>query len=234
VRRNYIHNTIVKRLILFLLAFLGSSNLTWSQSRFVKVWLYEEDSFTRVPFVVVSIKNKTTATLSDEAGYLELYCDRNDTLVVGHVTYQRMYIPVKNLGDSTKNKIYLKKIRVELVPVTISGNRLSKSKIEEYQHHLNRTRPNISSPISLIYESLSRRGKERTKMDLIYSELLLRDQLEQRLPPRQLFLITGNRSVTLDNLLMLCPVDSYFVMYSSEYDFFYHFSKCWEDYKKLH
>jgi hypothetical protein len=84
----------------------------------------------------------------------------------------------------------------------------------------------------LVYESLSRRGKERSQMDAIYSELLLRDQLETRLPPRKLFLITNDKSVKLDDLLVLCPVSSYFVMNASDYDFFYHFTQCWDEFKK--
>lgn len=119
-----------------------------------------------------------------------------------------------------KVKIYLVRKSMELVPVTISGKRLSEERKEEYKRHLERERPTISSPISAIYESMSRRGKERTQMDAIYSELLLRDQLETRLPPRKLFLITNDKSVKLDDLLVLCPVSSYFVMNAPDYDFF--------------
>lgn len=217
---------------LFILILFKSS--ASGQSITFKAWLYEADSFTRVPFAVVSIKNKTVATTSDETGYFELPCNINDTLVVGHITYVRSYLPIKKLRDSSqgKIKIYLYRKDVELVPVTINGRRLSQEKKEEYQHHLERVRPTISSPISAIYENLSRRGKERSKMDEIYSALLLRDQLEMRLPPRKLFLITGDRSVKLDDLLVLCPVDSYFVMYASDYAFFAFFSHCWDEYKK--
>ncbi|MFM9944411.1 MAG: hypothetical protein ACKVQB_04190 [Bacteroidia bacterium] len=220
--------------LLSLLFFLITIQLVTAQSYVFKAWLYEADSFSRVPFAVVSIKNKMTATTSDETGYFELVCDMKDTLVVGHITYIKMYIPIKNLVDYSKGKImiYLKRKEVELVPVTISGKRLTNEKKEEYQRHLERVRPSISNPISMIYESLSRRGKERSQMDEIYSELLLRDQLETRLPPRKLFLITNDRSVKLDDLLMLCPVSSYFVLNASDYDFFLHFSGCWDEYKK--
>lgn len=216
------------------LFFLMSFNSAFSQSYLLKAWLYEMDSFSRVPFAVVSIKNKMTATTSDETGYFELQCDLNDTLVTGHVGYQKVYLSIKKLADTSngKIKIYLKRKSVELVPVTISGKRLSEEKKEEYQRHLDRIRPTISSPISAIYESLSRRGKERSQMDVIYSELLLRDQLETRLPPRKLFLITNDKSVKLDDLLVLCPVSSYFVLNASDYEFFYHFSRCWDEYKK--
>ncbi len=205
-----------------------------AQSYLLKAWLYEADSFSRIPFAVVSIKNKLTATISDETGYFELPCNLSDTLVTGHVSYYKKYLSIKNLIDTPgkKIKIYLKRKNVELIPVTISGKRLSEGKKEEYRRHLDRERPTISSPISAIYESLSRRGKERTQMDAIYSELLLRDQLETRLPPRKLFLITNDRSVKLDDLLILCPVSSYFVMNASDYVFFLHFTRCWDEYKK--
>jgi hypothetical protein len=209
-------------------------NSVFAQSITFKAWLYEADSFSRVPFAVVSIKNKLIATTSDETGYFELQCDLKDTLVVGHVGYQKRYLPIKKMMDTagSKIKIYLVRKSVELVPVTISGKRLSEEKKEEYRRHLDRERPTISSPISAIYESFSRKGKERTQMDAIYSELLLRDQLEARLPPRKLFLITNDKSVKLDDLLVLCPVSSYFVMRAPDYDFFYHFSRCWDEYKK--
>ena len=88
------------------------------------------DSFSKVPFAVVSIKGKMTATTSDEAGYFEIQCNITDTLVLGHVTYQRTYISIKKLVETSgKNiKIYLKRKQVELVPVTITGKRLSQEK----------------------------------------------------------------------------------------------------------
>ena len=213
-----------------------SVNSAFGQSYVLKAWLYEADSFSRVPFAVVSLKNKMTAVISDESGYFEIPCDLKDTVVVGHITYQKRYIPVKKLQDSTGNKIkiYLIRKSIELIPVTISGRKLSEEKKEEYKRHLERVRPTISSPISAIYESVSRKGKERTKMDEIYSKLLLRDQLETRLPPRKLFLITNDRSVSLDDLFMLCPVSSSFIIYASDYDFFFHFSRCWDEYKRRH
>lgn len=232
--KRLIKTGFVKIGVLGVVFFLISFGNVYSQSYLLKAWLYEVDSFSRVPFAVVSIKNKMTATTSDETGYFQLQCDLKDTLVTGHVGYQKVYLSIKRLVDTSngKIKIYLKRKSVELVPVTISGKRLSEEKKEEYRRHLERVRPTISSPISAIYESLSRRGKERSQMDIIYSELLLRDQLETRLPPRKLFLITNDKSVKLDDLLVLCPVSSYFVMNASDYEFFYHFSRCWDEYKK--
>ena len=235
VSKNYPTKThyIKVGLICLIFSFL-LVNSVFAQYITFKAWLYEADSFSRVPFAVVSIKNKLIATTSDETGYFELQCDLKDTLVVGHVGYQKRYLPIKKMMDTagSKIKIYLVRKSVELVPVTISGKRLSEEKKEEYRRHLDRERPTISSPISAIYESFSRKGKERTQMDAIYSELLLRDQLEARLPPRKLFLITNDKSVKLDDLLVLCPVSSYFVMRAPDYDFFYHFSRCWDEYKK--
>jgi hypothetical protein len=234
VSKNSHTKNLYRKIGLIVLLFSLFLNSSFAQSITLKAWLYEADSFSRVPFAVVSIKNKMTATTSDETGYFELQCDLKDTLVAGHVGYQKRYISIKKLIDTSsgKIKIYLKRKSVELVPVTISGKRLSEEKKEEYKRHLERSRPTISSPISLVYESLSRRGKERSQMDAIYSELLLRDQLETRLPPRKLFLITNDKSVKLDDLLVLCPVSSYFVMNASDYDFFYHFTQCWDEYKK--
>jgi len=221
------------RWLIILLGFFLNFSVS-AQTVVLKAWLYEADSFSRVPFAVVSLKNKLIATTSDETGYFELQCKLNDTLVAGHIGYQKRYISIKSLLDTSKGKIriYLKRKSIELVPVTISGKRLSEEKKEEYKRHLDRERPSISSPISAIYENFSRRGKERSQMDVIYSELLLRDQLETRLPPRKLFLITNDKSVKLDDLLFLCPVSSYFVMNASDYVFFEHFSRCWEVFKK--
>ncbi len=217
---------------LFLLFFcIASIN---AQNFILKATLYESDSFTKIPFAVVSLKNKFTATTSDETGYFELTCNKWDTLIVGHVGYQKMFIPAHTLYDSIngKKKIYLKRKSIELIPVTISGKRLSDDKLQEFNRHLNRSVPTISSPISLIYEKFSRNGQERTKMDAIYSELILRDQVEKRLPPRKLFLITNDMSVKLDDLLILCPVSSYFVLQASDYDFYYYFSQCWTAFKR--
>lgn len=240
VLRQALTSTLCKGLIqmagwmpLFFLLFTNSPELS-AQSFTFRATLYEQDSFSKIPFAVVSIKGKMDATFTDESGNFEIPCRLSDTLVISHVTYNKHFIPIKKLADSTKKrvKIYLRRKDVELVAVTISGKRLTKEKKEEYQRHLERVRPTISSPISAIYESVSRRGKERTKMDEIYQDLLTRDLLEQRLPPRKLFLITNDRSVTLDDLLILCPVTGYFVKKSSDYAFFYHFSQCWDEYKK--
>jgi len=219
---------------LFVFILLVSINFSASAQTFLfKATLYEQDSFSKIPFAVVSIKGKMDATFTDESGNFEIPCRLSDTLVISHITYKKHFIPIRKLADSTQKrvKIYLKRKDVELSAVTISGKRLSKEKKEEYQRHLERVRPTISSPISAIYESVSRRGKERSKMDEIYEDLLRRDMLEQRLPPRKLFLITNDRSVKLDDLLILCPVTGYFVKNASDYVFFYHFSQCWDQYK---
>ncbi|MCB9251933.1 MAG: carboxypeptidase-like regulatory domain-containing protein [Flavobacteriales bacterium] len=213
----------------------ANSFYAYAQQVRFKGRLVETDSFSKIPFAVVGLKGKLDATITDETGYFELYCNLKDTLVVSHVGFQKLFRSVRNCYDSTKkvNAIYVARKNFDLVPVTITGKRLSKEKVEEYEKHLNRVKPNISSPISAIYESLSRRGKERTKMDEIYRGLLLRDQLEQRLPPRKLYLITNDKSVKLDDLLILCPVTNYFVLNASDYVFFYHFTQCWEEYRRL-
>lgn len=218
---------------LVLLLFCFNKQTAKAQTFLLKASIYESDSFSRIPFAVVGLKGKMDAVMTDESGYFEMRCRWTDTLLISHVSFGKLYLAVRQIGDTSgkKVKIYLKKKEVELIPVTISGKKLSKEKKEEYERHLDRFRPTISSPISALYETFSRRGKERTKMDEIYSGLLLRDLLESRLPPRKLFLITNDRSVTLDELLVFCPVSSQFATYASDYDFFYHFSKCWESFK---
>ena len=111
------------------------------------------DSFSKVPFAVVSLKGKMTATTSDEAGYFEIQCNITDTLVLGHVTYQRTYISIKKLVETSgKNiKIYLKRKQVELVPVTITGKRLSQEKKEEYSNELQITAE--TPPAFLVHSS---------------------------------------------------------------------------------
>lgn len=211
--------------------FLSSSLL--AQNIRLKATLLETDSFSRIPFAIVSLKGKMDATITDESGNFDIMCAKTDTLVISHVTYKKTFIPVRRVWDTANRniRIIISRKDVDLVQVTISGKRLTKEKKEEYQRHLDRYQPTISSPISAIYEKFSRKGKERSKMDEIYEGLLLRDLLEQRLPPRKLFLITNDRSVTLDDLLILCPVSNYFAGNASDYVFFLHFSKCWEDYK---
>jgi len=220
-------------IIVILFLFLNNLEAN-SQSFMFKATLYEQDSFSKIPFAVVSIKGKMDATFTDESGNFEIPCRISDTLVISHVTYKKHFIPIRKLADSTNKrvKIYLQRKDLELAAVTISGKRLTKEKKEEYQRHLERVRPTISSPVSAIYEMVSRRGKERTKMDEIYEGLLMRDMLEQRLPPRKLFLITNDRSVKLDDLLILCPVTGYFVKNASDYVFFFHFTQCWDQFKK--
>lgn len=218
-------------LSLFLLI---SSNNLFSQNLILKAWLIDSDSFTKISFAVVSIKGKPTATTTDEKGFFEINCNIKDTLIIRHLSYNLTKIAVKKIGDTTVKKkyIYLTKKENTFQQITISGNKLSEEKKEEYKKHLNRIKPTAKSPISLMYEGWSRKGKERKKMDEIYSQLLLRDELETRIPPKKLFLITNDRSVKLDDLLIICPVSAEFVKYASDYDFFYHFSKCWDFYKK--
>lgn len=206
----------------------------FSQNLRIKGCLMDNDSFTRISFAVVSIKGKTVATSTDERGFFEIDCSIKDTLIIRHISYELTKLSVKKTIDTSKNKIYiyLKKKENTVSQVTIHGNKLSKEKKEEYQKHIERPRPTIKSPISLIYEGLSRKGKERSKMDEIYEQLLLRDEIEQRIPPGKLYLITKDRSIKIDDLLIICPITEEFVKKASDYEFFYHFSKCWERYKK--
>ena len=230
------HQFALWRFLLPIVFLAFSISPSRAQTYLLKASLYEVDSFSRIPFAVISLKGKMTAVTSDESGYFEINCLKTDTLQIRHISFDVAYVPVRKILDSTSKipRIYLRKKQVNLIQVTISGNRLSQEKKEEYQRHLDRVKPTISSPISAIYESLSRRGKERSKMDEIYSALLLRDKLEVRIPPSKLFLITNDRSIKLDDLLGLCPVNNYFVTNTSDYVFFLHFTRCWEEYKKRH
>lgn len=220
-------------MLLFGLVF---SQPVFSQNIKLKAWLMDNDSFTKISFAVVSIKGKTIVTSTDERGYFEIDCSLKDTLILRHVSYELKKIALKNVFDTLQKqlKIYMTKKENTFSQVTINGNKLSKEKKEEYKKHIDRYRPTLKSPISLIYEGISRKGKERKKMDEIYSQLLLKDAIEQRLQPRKLFMITNDRSVTIDDLLIICPVTAEFVKNASDYDFYYHFSKCWAWYQKNH
>jgi len=224
----------LKRVFILLFVIMGLATITSAQIVLIKGKLYESDSFSKIPFAIISLKGKMTAVTSDESGYFEINCARTDTLHIRHISYQIAYFPVKKFHDSSHKivKLYLKKKQVSLNQIIVSGNRLREDKKEEYKRHLERVKPSISNPVSAIYETFSRRGKERTKMDEIYQRLLFRDELEARLPPQKLWLITYDRSVKVDDLLLLCPISSYFLKYSSDYEFYYHFNKCWEQYKR--
>lgn len=220
--------------VLFIIIFFQFSSINiYAQNIKLKAWIVDSDSFTRVSFAVVSIKGKTIATTTDERGFFEITCKITDTIQIRHLSYNLTTLAAKKIVDSTKSKyfIYLTKKEVTIQQIIISGKKLPDEKKEEFNIHLNRIRPTGASPISLMYEKWSRKGKERSKMDDIYSELLLRDELEARIPPQKLFLITNDRSVKLDDLLIICPLSADFVKKATDYDFFLHFYNCWKKFK---
>jgi hypothetical protein len=201
--------------------------------------VFDKDSVMPMQFAYVVNKNLSTGLVTDEQGSFTTRIRVGDTLCFSYLGYAVTKVFTHLLKDSVRNsflyiRVYLKSKNNELKTVTITPHAFSKEQKEMYRRKVDEYRQGISSPlaspISALYYTFSKKGKELKKLSFLYDQLLTDEIIEARLSPERIRNITGNDTLDVPAFLGYCYLPDQFVLSASDYDLFYAIKKYYKQY----
>ena len=228
----------MKRLyFIIVLLSLGLSSV-YSQ-QLIKGIIVEDDSSSTMPFVYVINKTTGNGTMSDNSGAFYLKTNPKDTLIVSFVGYVKLKLPVSKLKTDANGdvKIVMRKIIYNLNAVTVSAFKIKPYEREKMQKVINdsKIRPinAMESPITAMYMQFSKRGKEQRKLAAIFEQVLIDEQVQQKLNPEVLRQLTGDDEIDFAKFRRYCfSLTDYYILSHDGYDLYYKVMECyyrWKD-----
>lgn len=225
--------------LIFILFFLASLNL-FSQAPAQEIPItitgkvYQSDSLNLVPFAYVLNKNSSTGVVANMEAVYSVTGKTVDTIIFSYLGYHTQYIVLKPYKDSVKNNkltlnVYLSQKQYELPTVQFIQNDFTENEKQYYGRIYNRPRATIESPISLLYERFSKRGKSLQKLDSLYEALLKEEFIKNRLNDAVLQRLTGNPRITVLEYRRKCYIPDYFILTARDYELYSTINKCYKE-----
>ena len=193
-------------------------------------------------FAYVVNKNSSSGTLSDEMGKFLIRINLGDTLVFSYLGYSVTKFYTRFLQDSVKNaslnvKVFLKLKATELSAVTISPHTFTKETKEFYLRRIDEYKRGIAyplaSPISALYYTFSKKGKELKKLSVLYQQLMIDEIKEHRLSDEKIRALTGNDMLDVQAFRNYCYLPDQFIISASDYDLFFAVHRCYKQYLEM-
>ncbi len=172
--------------------------------------IVDRDSSSAMPFVYIINKSNGNGTMSDNNGNFSLYLKTEDTLVCSYIGYAKLIIPFKNILKQA-NGVY--KIIMTQMPVNLSMVTITSFKIKPYERdYMNKiideskikTLDYFNSPISALYAQYSKEGRQIRKLARIFEDLLVEEQVQQKLSAEILRKLTGDDKIDYDAFRKYC------------------------------
>lgn len=205
----------------------------------IKGYVVESDSAqSPLPFVYIINKSNGNGTMSDNEGRFTLSTNANDTLVCSYVGYAKAFIPVKLLKPDAKGEVRLKMMQlpVNLNTVTISTFRIKPYEREYMKDIIDRSRLKTidaaGSPITALYMQFSREGKQLRKLAKIFEDLMVEEQVQQKLSREILVKLTGDEQIDYEGFRKYCYyVSNYYIISHEGFDLYSKVMECYRRYK---
>lgn len=228
----------MKRIYLILILLGYGLSHAFSQ-QLIKGFIVEDDSLTAMPFVYIINKTTGNGTMSDNSGAFYLKTNPQDTLIVSFVGYVKLKVPVAKLktNESGDVKIVMRKIIYNLNAVTVTAFKIKPYEREKMKKVIDESKIRpinaIQSPITAMYMQFSKRGKEQRKLAAIFEQVLIDEQVKQKLNPEILRQLTGDDYIDFDKFRKYCfSLTDYYILSHDGYDLYYKVMECyyrWKD-----
>lgn len=169
----------------------------------------EQDSTTAMPYVYLINSRNGNGTITDYNGKFSIIASNSDTLTFQYVGYARRKYPVsliKNLNDSIKKpiKIVMHTMLVNMQPVTVISSKIKPNEIDYMkryiqQHAAPRGVDAFNSPITALYDQFSRKGKEQRKLQQIFQDILIQEEVNKKFNPEILRQLTEDETINFED-----------------------------------
>lgn len=225
--------------IYFIIVLLGVTASSLYCQQLIKGFVVEGDSLTAMPFVYIINKSTGNGTMSDNSGAFYLKTNPQDTLIVSFVGYVKLKVPVAKLKTNENGdvKIVMRKIIYNLNAVTVTAFKIKPYEREKMKKVIDESKIRpinaIQSPITAMYMQFSKRGKEQRKLAAIFEQVLIDEQVKQKLNPEILRKLTGDDYIDFDKFRKYCfSLTDYYILSHDGYDLYYKVMECyyrWKD-----
>ena len=202
------------------------------------------------PIEGVHILNTNTNALaiSDENGFFSLTMYKTHVLRFSAVGFRTFYFMLKQGSNETVlyKRITLQTVTVGLKNVDIVAKEEERAEnlfrpkplpppfIFGYQGEQHEVKPTLANPVSLLYDWLSKEGKQKRQL----AELLKQEEIKKLVAARFesdiIWEFTGYAGDELEEFKEYCNLTDYFVMHASDYDLLLKIKECYNTYKPKH
>jgi hypothetical protein len=191
---------------------------------------------------ILNINNNELA-VTDESGFFSITMHPSNVLRISSVGFKTHYFTLKKQkGDITYVKITLQTVTIGLKNVDIVA------KEEQRAEHLFRPKPipppftfgyqgvqhdvktTVMNPISLLYNWLSKEGKQNKKLEELLKQEAVKQLVANRYESDLIWELTGYAGKELERFKEHCNLSEYFVTNASDYDFLLRIKDCYNSY----
>ena len=191
----------------------------------------EQDSTTVMPYVYLINSRTGNGTITDFNGKFSIIAQNNDTLLFQYVGYARRKFPValiKNSNDSMKQniKIVMHSMMVSMQAITVIANKIKPNEIDYMkryiaQHAAPKGLDAFNSPITALYDQFSRKGKEQRKLQQIFQDILIQEEVAKKFNPEILRQLTEDETIDFETFRRYAwRINNDFIMSHEGYDLY--------------
>lgn len=228
----------------FLLLLLAFSAALFSQRSYViSGTVFETDTTQSMPFVYLINSRTGNGTVTDYNGRFSIIAKDKDTLTFQYLGYARRRYPVsiiKNINDSMKQniKVVMQPVMINMQGINVYANSIKPNEIDYMkryikQHAALKGVDAFNSPITALYDQFSRKGREQRKLQQIFEEILIREEVNKKINPEILRQLTEDDFVDYEAFKKYCwYISDQYILTHEGYDLYAPIMDCYRRYKR--
>lgn len=239
-------NFYLKKLLYtcILLTALFGCSFAFGQTNYqVKGVILSYDSVSPASFAYIINNNSHSGVIADASGRFVIAAKTGDSLLVKMLGYENMTIFVnqlRNENDSVKafKKFYLQQTTYKLGTVYVNTFKIKPGEREYMKRVIDRPMVtginSLESPFTALWQSFSKRGRELTKLQAIFEDLLQKEAIQKKVNTEMLRKLLGEENITYEQFRMYCPeITDDFILNTDGYDLYNAISTAYRNWKKL-
>jgi len=223
---------LTKRFLLILSLLITCTGFAQQPRKYVvSGTVLQEDTVSAMPYVYLINRRTGNGTITDFNGKFSIIAQNNDTLTFQYLGYARRKYPVsliKNLNDSMKQsvRIVMHQTLVTMQGVTVMANKIKPNEIDYMKRYIKQNArlkgvDAFSSPITALYEQFSHKGKANRKLQQLFQDILIKEEVSKKFNPEILRQLTEDETVSFDDFRRYAwRISDEFIMSHNGYDLY--------------
>lgn len=189
--------------------------------------------------------NNNKLAVSDENGFFTLTMHKSHVLRFSAVGFRTYYF---TLREKDKDKMLYKRITLQTITVGLKNVDIvakEEPRAENlfrpkplpppfkfgYQGEQHEVKPTLANPVSLLYNWLSKEGKQKRQLEELLKQEEIKKLVAQRFDSDLIWELTGYTGDELERFKEHCNLSDYFVANASDYEFLLKVKQCYNTYE---
>lgn len=188
--------------------------------------------------------NTNVLSISDKSGFFSIAMHKSHVLRISAIGFKTYYYSLKNEQDYDLGyvKIILQTVTIGLKNIDIVATEEARSKNMfrpkpipapfsfGYQGEQHEVKASALNPISLLYNWLSKEGKQNKKLVELLKQEEVQKLVANRYESELIWQLTGFAGKELERFKAHCNLSDYFVANASDYEFLLRIKNCYNSY----